>query len=576
MPPVRFLSLLILLALPAYAAAELEPREPLAQEPLRVHAEFEQRLVVKFRDHVLARPTADGGVTSRAGEDLAPVVAVTAAYAIEFAPLIRLPESVLTRLEARAAARSGRAQPDLAGMMVAELPDPSPANLLAAGNAMLALDAVEWVDLEALGVPPPVDIPPTTSDLVPNQGYLLGNPGVNSNFAWNWGATGQGVRISDCEYGWNYTHEDFNEVSLHPEPGQTPHPDVYTNGWEQHGTAAAGVSYAMVNEYGCHGMAPDAELYTYPEWTVEQGHRRVTCITNAIAVSAPGDVVLLEMQAWGISGYVPAEYALAVWTVTRTGTDAGVIVVGAAGNGNQDLDAPEYADYMARGDSGAIIVGAGSALGGHYKLSFSTYGSRVNVQAWGQSVMTLGYGDIAFNGTDPDQWYTPGFGGTSSASSIVAPAVALIQSFQLFAYGTPLEPDTMRQLLIDTGWPQGSGGHIGPAVNIKLALKTHFPEVAAPEVAGAAHPGLSAGPNPFRRDTVIRFALPDPAPARLVVFDVSGRLVRTLMDAPAVAGANAVRWDGCDERGRAVSSGVYLYSLRSGDVTMTRRVVLVR
>lgn len=572
---VRRLVLLSLLLIVAPSAAfALAPRVPLAKERLTVHPQFEQRLVVKFRDDVLARPSADGGVTSRAGQDLAAVQAVATAHAIEFAPLIRLPEGVLGGLEARAAARSGRAQPDLAGMMTAGLPEPSPGNLLSAGNALLALDAVEWVYLESLGVPPPVDIPPTTDDLVPGQTYLTGNPGISAMFAWGWGAMGQGVRISDCEYGWNPTHEDFNEIDLHLEPGQTIHPNVFANGWEQHGTAAAGVSYAMVNEYGCNGMAPQAEIYTYPEWTVQEGGRRVTCITNAIAASMPGDVVLLEMQTSGVNGYVPAEYALGVWTVTKTGTDAGVIVVGAAGNGAEDLDAPEYADYMARGDSGAILVGAGTSFF-HNALSFSTYGSRVNIQAWGEGVQTLGYGDIAFNGSDPDQWYTSGFSGTSSASSIAAPACALIQSFQLDTYGTPMSPATMRQLLIDTGWPQGTGGHIGPAINLRNALQTQFP-VAAPEVTALAGPDLAAEPNPFRGGTVIRFALPEAASVRVAVFDVAGRLVRTLVERPVAAGTYTVRWDGRDDRGHAVSSGVYLYSLQNGDRTVTRRVVRVR
>jgi hypothetical protein len=309
---------------------------------------------------------------------------------------------------------------------------------------------------------------------------------------------------------------------------------------------------------------------------VQEGFRRVTCITNAIAGSAAGDVVLLEMQTVGAGGgYGPAELDLGVWTVVQVGTDAGVIVVGAAGNGNQDLDAPAYADYMARGDSGAILVGAGSAWFDHAKLGFSTFGSRVNVQAWGTGVFTLGYGDIQVNGADEDQWYTATFNGTSSASSIAAPACALIQSFQLLAIGTPMSPATMRQLLIDTGWPQGSGGHIGPAINVRNALRTQFPEVAAPEVASAADPSLRVEPSPFRDATAVRFELPAPGRVTLRVFDVAGRLVRSLVDGTVAAGPHEVAWDGRRDDGPRAAAGVYFVRLSAPTLQRAGRVVVL-
>ena len=127
-----------------------------------------------------------------------------------------------------------------------------------------------------------------------------------------------------------------------------------------------------------------------------------------------GDVVLLEMQANGPTGLGPAELEAPVWNVVRTATDAGIIVVAAAGNGNQNLDNSSYAAFRSRGDSGAIMVGAGNASVSHNKLSFSTFGSRVNVQGWGSSVFTTGYGDFATIGGDENQSYTSTFGGTLS------------------------------------------------------------------------------------------------------------------------------------------------------------------
>ena len=83
-------------------------------------------------------------------------------------------------------------------------------------------------------------------------------------------------------------------------------------------------------------------------------------------------------------------------------------------------------------------------------------------------------------------------------------------------------------------------------------------------------------PNPFWPDTRIAFELPLAGRAELKIFDVSGRLIRTLVDEKRPAGRHSVRWDGCDETGRAVPSGVYFYSLTAPGVDENRRMILVK
>ena len=72
------------------------------------------------------------------------------------------------------------------------------------------------------------------------------------------------------------------------------------------------------------------------------------------------------------------------------------------------------------------------------RLSFSTYGSRVDVQGWGHNVTTTGYGGLFTGGGDPNQYYTATFNGTSSASPIVAGAAAALQGIQLARGAAPL------------------------------------------------------------------------------------------------------------------------------------------
>jgi hypothetical protein len=84
-------------------------------------------------------------------------------------------------------------------------------------------------------------------------------------------------------------------------------------------------------------------------------------------------------------------------------------------------------------------------------------------------------------------------------------------------------------------------------------------------------------PNPFNPATTIRYSIDGPGPVTLQVYDVAGRLVRTLVkDSYAAAGPAAVTWDGRDNAGAKVASGVYLYRLESGDFKKTRKLVLVK
>ena len=121
-------------------------------------------------------------------------------------------------------------------------------------------------------------------------------------------------------------------------------------------------------------------------------------------------------------------------------------------------------------DSGAIIVGAGSASVQHSKLSFSTYGARVNVQGWGESVFTAGYGNYAQLGGDMRQRYIATFNGTSSASPFIAASCAALQSYAVAHIGRRLAPQEIRAILVATGRPlQGTGGAIGPFPNLPVA-----------------------------------------------------------------------------------------------------------
>ena len=85
-------------------------------------------------------------------------------------------------------------------------------------------------------------------------------------------------------------------------------------------------------------------------------------------------------------------------------------------------------------------------------------------------------------------------------------------------------------------------------------------------------------PNPFNAGTVIRFALSTAAGVDLAIFNLAGQQVATLAEDGREAGTYTISWDGRDDDGRALASGVYLYRLRTGDggQVETRKLVLVR
>jgi hypothetical protein len=85
-----------------------------------------------------------------------------------------------------------------------------------------------------------------------------------------------------------------------------------------------------------------------------------------------------------------------------------------------------------------------------------------------------------------------------------------------------------------------------------------------------------ASPNPFNPRTAIRFDVPATVHAKLRIYGVDGRLLRTLMDGTVAPGRHTYTWDSRDDAGRQAAAGVYYYVLEAGDYKATRRMVLLK
>jgi PKD repeat protein len=87
---------------------------------------------------------------------------------------------------------------------------------------------------------------------------------------------------------------------------------------------------------------------------------------------------------------------------------------------------------------------------------------------------------------------------------------------------------------------------------------------------------LQNWPNPFNPSTAIAFELPEPCRIRLVVYNSAGRTVRVLADGKQPPGMQTVEWDGRDDAGRGLPSGVYVCRLEAGRTVLVRKMILMQ
>ena len=83
-------------------------------------------------------------------------------------------------------------------------------------------------------------------------------------------------------------------------------------------------------------------------------------------------------------------------------------------------------------------------------------------------------------------------------------------------------------------------------------------------------------PNPFNPSTMISFSLPSEGHVMVNIYDITGRLVSTLVDGNLSSGYHQVSWDGTDMFNSNVSAGLYIYSLQAEGVSLTRKMVLMK
>lgn len=406
------------------------------------------------------------------------------------------------------------------------IPNPTNERLLDLATELELIDSVEYSCLVSLQpIQPPFDIAPTTPNFETFQTYLGANPGVNMNYAWNLNINGSGIKVRNIEYGFNKNHEELHQINTFLATGMTINSEASVE-YTEHGTATFGTVMGHKGLYGISGLAYGAsEMILFPEWQTI-GYNRVFAVSQSIANSLPGDVIIYEMQTTGQGGqYVPAEFSSVIWDLTAAAAASGIVIVAAAGNGAQNLNSTYYETYMNLGNSGAIIVGAGTSNLSHNRISYSTFGTRVDVQGWGENVFTSGYGDAQIIGNDFNQNYT-NFAGTSSATAMVAGCAVVLQSYYFSLTGDYLTGPEIRTILIDTGIPQGNvaSGNIGPLPNMQAAMQAVYDNYVL-SVATENSFEFTVYPNPVINRLTLMYGSEVSSEAKVEVYNALGQLV---------------------------------------------------
>ena len=83
-------------------------------------------------------------------------------------------------------------------------------------------------------------------------------------------------------------------------------------------------------------------------------------------------------------------------------------------------------------------------------------------------------------------------------------------------------------------------------------------------------------PNPFNPATTIQYDIPIDADVLLVVYDILGRHVKTLINTTQSAGYKSIKWNGTNDKGQTISAGVYFYQLQTSGYSKVRKMVLLK
>ena len=239
-------------------------------------------------------------------------------------------------------------------------------------------------------------------------------------------------------------------------------------------------------------------------------------------------------------------------------------------------------------DAGGAIVTWGDRRSGNYHI----YAQRVNASG----VVQWTANGVALCTAMGDQWVPTivpdGAGGAivtwydvrSGNSDIYAQRVSALGVVQWAANGVPLCTATG-----DQSYPQIISDGAGGAIITWMDDRSGNSDIYALRIDANGSTGVTASdapavpielqqnyPNPFNPTTTVAYSVPERCNVALKIYDVSGKCVARLVDKEQEKGSYTVAWNGKDETGNSMASGIYLYRLSAGNQTIAKKMVLLR
>ncbi|QXI40736.1 S8 family serine peptidase [Pseudomonas xantholysinigenes] len=305
--------------------------------------------------------------------------------------------------------------------------------------------------------------PPPTPNFTHLQTYLdapdSATRGLNIRRAWAGQVNGKGARVHLIDGGLFANHEDLRS-----------NPDLHVislgdNDDPRHGTASIGILVANPDKVGITGICHGSEVRLHHA-RAENAQGESLALLGLHEQVAAGDIVVIPQQIRDLATpgtNLPIVHNKVFWAHLKLLAERGAVVLCAAGNGHErdhertgarkdegvDLSSGRF--YSDHGDANVILVGAcDSTTGKAHEFSNHHYPHRM-LNAWGDGVVTLSFGDLQDRPGD-DRDYTSRYGGTSSAAPMAAGAMSLIQSYAMREHHIYLDADQLHLLVMQSGY----------------------------------------------------------------------------------------------------------------------------
>ena len=396
-----------------------------------------------------------------------------------------------------------------------------------------------------------------------NTWNTLANPGSDllwrSTHTWSLAAPGLNPTVSDLQIEWRYN--SATSVAITDIPGDQ-------GGWVRLKILRSGLDFTEeaslpIVHYGVWRRVDDAALATALASVLRTGasiEPSVAEAFGALPVFGYDDRVFVQSAP----GQATAGFPPGAWELVQT------------------IPALQQDVYLA-----SIPTEADSTVQGMHHTVLVTTAHTTTPSVWYASPPDSGHSVDNIAPAVPANFaiaYNTGSGNTLSWNP--SPDVDF-QYFRVYRSTDPNfmpSPGTLVHSTTSTGWADPDGGPIYYKVTALDYAGNESDPAAAGSVTAVELPAVPHSfalypnvPNPFNPTTLIRYDVPEHGGAVSIrIYEASGRLVRALVDGAQSPGAKVVSWDGRDDDGRPVASGVYFYRLEASNYTKTRKMVLLK